>query len=110
MSNEIDKRQRARTSSADLKAAAEATGIDLGHQLIGAITGLAEATRASHSITEQMLLVLNESILATRGLTDELAALRALLPPQPEQEAHQRPGSPHAEQGVHQLIHVLGSS
>ncbi len=74
MTNPIDERQR--RSSAELQAAAEKAGIDPWIQLIGAINGQTEAARDQHAITLQMLMVLNESILATRGLTDELAALR----------------------------------
>jgi hypothetical protein len=65
LDNEVDRRHRARTSSEKLRAVAEAEGIELGPQLVGALQGLAEEIRAQRletiaqrEVTERLILTL----------------------------------------------------
>ncbi len=76
--NEVDKRHRARTSSANLRKAALDEAIELGPQLIGALEGLATEIRELRTINDRMLHTLERLDSTCRGLTDELAALREL--------------------------------
>jgi hypothetical protein len=82
--NDADQRHRARISTDKLKAAAEAEAVELGPQIIGAFHGLAGEIQAQRDVTERMIEalgnvthVLNRLELTTRGLADEMAALRA---------------------------------
>jgi hypothetical protein len=70
VTNEVDKRNRARTSSSSLTAAAKAEALELGPQIVGAFEGVALAIR-------ELIAELQEQRTVTLGLTHELSALRA---------------------------------
>jgi hypothetical protein len=69
MSNEVDKRHRARTVSSQLTAAAKAEALELGPQIVGAFQGVGDAIR-------ELILELREQRAVTVALTNELTALR----------------------------------
>ena len=68
--SEIDERQRARTSSTQLAAAAKAEALELGPQIVGAFEGVGAAIR-------DLISELREQRTVTVALTHELSALRA---------------------------------
>ncbi len=69
MTNEVDKRHRARTSSSHLAAAAKAEALELGPQIVGAFEGVGAAIR-------ELIDELREQRSVTIALTYELSALR----------------------------------
>ncbi len=70
MTNEVDKRHRARDSNQRMNAAAKAEALELGPQIIGAFEGVGAAIR-------ELIAELREQRTVTLGLTHELSALRA---------------------------------
>ena len=69
MTNEVDRRSRAKITADKLNAAAKAEALELGPQIVGAFEGVGAAIR-------ELIAELREQRTVTMALTHELTALR----------------------------------
>ncbi len=75
--NMVDRQRIATAQAEKLRTEAMAEAMEFGPSLVGLLTGIGTALRDLIGTNERMINAANESAAATRGLTNELEALRS---------------------------------